>query len=67
MPRPKSEAPRRHLERARDHEGSSKTAWFSDYWRKGVPGHGVVVEGVKGVKYGPKPPGMYKNGGSHTY
>jgi hypothetical protein len=22
---------------------------------------GVVVEGVKGVKYTPKPPGMYKN------
>ncbi len=23
---------------------------------------GVQIEGVKGVKYAPKPPGMYKNG-----
>jgi hypothetical protein len=27
----------------------------------GAPGQGVVVEGVKGDKYIPKPPGMYKN------
>ncbi len=29
-----------------------------------MPGKGVVVvvEGVKGVKYTPKPPGMYENG-----
>ncbi len=27
----------------------------------GVPGQGMVVEGVKGVKYAPKPPGMYEN------
>ncbi len=30
--------------------------------REGVPGQGVVVEGVKGVHYAPKPPGIYKNG-----
>jgi hypothetical protein len=28
----------------------------------GVPGQGAVVEGVKEVKYIPKPPGMDKNG-----
>jgi hypothetical protein len=27
----------------------------------GVPGQGVVVEGVKGVKYAPMPPEMYEN------
>jgi hypothetical protein len=27
----------------------------------GVPGQGVVVEGVKGVKYTPMPPRMYEN------
>jgi hypothetical protein len=26
-----------------------------------VPGQGVVVEGVKGVKYAPMPPKMYEN------
>jgi hypothetical protein len=29
---------------------------------RGVPGQGVVVEGLKGVKYAPMPPGMYENG-----
>ncbi len=63
MPRPLSEAPPLHFERARDCEGSSKTAWYIDYIFAGeVPGQGVVVEGVKGVKYAPKPPWMYKNG-----
>jgi hypothetical protein len=28
----------------------------------GVPGQGVVVEGVKGVKYAPMSPRMDKNG-----
>jgi hypothetical protein len=28
----------------------------------GVPGHGLVVEGVKGVKYAPKLLEMYENG-----
>jgi hypothetical protein len=28
----------------------------------GVPGQGMVVEGVKGVKYATMPPGMYENG-----
>jgi hypothetical protein len=58
------------LERARDHEGGSKTAWCADYWR-GEPGQEVVVEGVKRVKYVPKPSGMYKMVNkwavSHTY
>jgi hypothetical protein len=27
----------------------------------GVPRQGLVVEGVNGVKYAPKPPGMYGN------
>jgi hypothetical protein len=26
-----------------------------------MPGQGMVVEGVKGVKYVPMPPGLYKN------
>jgi hypothetical protein len=50
MPRPKLEASRLHLERARDCEGGSRTARCIDYWREGVPGPGVVVEGVKVVK-----------------
>jgi hypothetical protein len=28
----------------------------------GLPRRGLVVEGVKGVKYAPMPPGMYENG-----
>jgi hypothetical protein len=28
----------------------------------GVPGQGVGVEGIKGVKYAPMSPGMYENG-----
>jgi hypothetical protein len=44
-----------HLERARDGEGSSKTAWCRDYWGggcpdRGVPRQGVVVQGVNGGK-----------------
>jgi hypothetical protein len=31
----------------------------------GVPGQGVVVEGVQGVKYAPKQPRMYENGGKN--
>ncbi len=34
MPRPQSEAPSLHLERARDYDGSSETVWCSDYWRR---------------------------------
>jgi hypothetical protein len=33
MLRPLSEATRAHLERARDREGGSRTAWCIDYWR----------------------------------
>jgi hypothetical protein len=29
---------------------------------RGVPWQGAVVEGVKGVKYAPMPPGMFENG-----
>ncbi len=32
----------------------------------GVPGQEVVVEGVKGVKYNPMPPGMYETGWFRT-
>jgi hypothetical protein len=32
----------------------------------GVPRQGVGVEGVKGVKDAPKPPGMYQNGKKQT-
>jgi hypothetical protein len=39
------------LKRSRDREGSSRTAWCANYWGGGgVPGLGVVVEGVKKVK-----------------
>ncbi len=47
--RQQSEAQRLHLERARDREGSSETSWCADLVG-GVPGQGVVVEGVKGGK-----------------
>jgi hypothetical protein len=32
----------------------------------GVPGQGVVVEGVKGVKYTCMPPGIYQSGKKRT-
>ncbi len=38
-----------HLERARDCEGGSRTAWCTDYWRGGA-WPGVVVEAVIEVK-----------------
>jgi hypothetical protein len=50
MPQPQSAVPHLHLERARDREGGSEIAWSADYWRGGVPGQGVVVEGAKGGK-----------------
>jgi hypothetical protein len=37
-------------------------AWCADYWRRECLGRGLVVEGVKGVKYAPKPSEMYNNG-----
>jgi hypothetical protein len=47
-----------------------KTAWCAEKWGGGAQA-GVVVEVVKGVKYAPKPPGMYENGRKqavcHTY
>jgi hypothetical protein len=56
MPRTQSLAPHHHFERARDCEGRSKSSWGADYWQGGVPGQGVVFEGVKGVKYPPMLP-----------
>jgi hypothetical protein len=41
MSQPKSEAPHLHLERARDREGCSRTAWCADYGRgESRPGGG---------------------------
>jgi hypothetical protein len=40
MLRPWSEALRLHLERARDSEGGSKTAWCADYWQGECRGRG---------------------------
>jgi hypothetical protein len=57
MPQPYSESPCLHLERVRNREGSSKTAWCEDHCQGGVLWQGVVVEGVK---YAPKPPGLYE-------
>jgi hypothetical protein len=37
MLRPQSEATSLHLERDRDHEGGSKTAWCVDYWEGECP------------------------------
>jgi hypothetical protein len=37
MPRPQSEDKRLHLERARDREGSSKTVWYTNFWRGECP------------------------------
>ncbi len=45
-----AEAPRLHLERARDCKGGSTTAWCTDYWGGGVPDPRVVVGRVKEVK-----------------
>jgi hypothetical protein len=36
-----------HLERTRDCEGGSETAWCDNYRWRGRPGQAVVVEGVK--------------------
>ncbi len=55
MPRLQSEAPHLHVERARDHEGDSKTVWLADYWQgraqAGGGGGGSYI-----VKQGNKPP-----------
>jgi hypothetical protein len=51
-----------YLERTKDYGGSSTTAWCAKYEHGEFPAQEVVVEGVKGVKYAPKPPGMYKFG-----
>jgi hypothetical protein len=51
MLRPQSEAPRLPLERARDLEGVSRTAWWANYGRGGcLAGQELVVEGAKEVK-----------------
>jgi hypothetical protein len=55
------EAPRLHLERARDRDSGSKNCLVRQLLEPGVPGQGVVVEGVKGVKYNPMPLQIYKN------
>ncbi len=54
IPRPQLEAPHLHLERARDHEGGSKTNWCIDYWREDCPGRGWWW---RDLKEGNKPPG----------
>jgi hypothetical protein len=51
-----------HLERARYRERELKNCLVCQQFAGGVPGQGVVVEGVKEVKYTPMAPGMYKNG-----
>ncbi len=48
MPRPQSEAPDLHLERARDRVGSSRTAWCADYWRGECPVQGQWWRGSHG-------------------
>jgi hypothetical protein len=40
MPRPWSEVPDLHLEKARDRVGGSRTAWYADYWRGECPAGG---------------------------
>jgi hypothetical protein len=46
MPWLLSEVPRLPLERARDHEGGSENCLVRGLLAGGVPGQGVVVEGV---------------------
>jgi hypothetical protein len=56
-----SEAPRLYLERARDCEGGSKTAWCADYWQTECQGRGGGG-GSSRNQICPMLPGMYKNG-----
>ncbi len=61
MLQPQLEAPRLHLERVRDHEGGSRTAWCTDYWRGECPARGWWWRESKKLNKPSKPPGMYKN------
>jgi hypothetical protein len=56
-----SEAPHLHLERARDCEGSSRTAWCTDYWRGESLARGWWWRKSKKSNKPSKPPGMYEN------
>ncbi len=71
MVRPQSEAPCLDLERARDLEGGSETAWCADYWLGECPGRGWWWRELKQAN---KPPCWLKHtkmapktGGSHTF
>jgi hypothetical protein len=48
-----------HLERARDREGSSETAWCTDYWRGECPGRGCWW---RELKLANQPEEINKNG-----
>ncbi len=62
MPRPQSEAPCLHLERARDREGSSRTAWCADYWRGECPARGWWWRKLQKSNKPSKLPEIYENG-----
>jgi hypothetical protein len=49
------------LRKSYRHWGQLKNCLVCQLLARGVPGQGIVEEGVKGVKYTPMPLGMYKN------
>jgi hypothetical protein len=53
-------APRLHLERARDHEGSSRTAWCANFWWRECQARGWWSRELKKSNKPAKPPKMYK-------
>ncbi len=67
MPRPQSEAPDLHLERARDRVGGSGTAWCTDYWRGEHPVQGWWWRRSQKSNKPSKPPEIYKNGEKRAF
>jgi hypothetical protein len=62
MPRPLSEAPDLHLERAGDRVSGSRTAWWADYWQGECPVQGWWWRRSQKPNKPSKPPEIEKNG-----
>ncbi len=62
MPRPQSESPDLHLERATDRVGGSRTAWCANYWRGECPVQGWWWRGSQKPNKPSKPPEIDENG-----
>ncbi len=61
------ETPRLHLERARNREVSSETAWCAGYWRGECPGRGWWGRELKEANKPPNQPKYIKNGAKNGW